>query len=840
MSPRGASPSAWVMLIALAQSSLASESLSKREVTYLDALRQRQLNRLLENRCERILQSATLPDEERAKLTFELAGLLSDRGSRTLDAEKREALWNRADQWIELHLDEVSGAGKGSLNRYRWAGQLLERAQRMRDLAMVSPQDSASLAQSLQWAKTARSMIEQVMADIRVEIETRRPTEKMGPDDLRAGQLLGLLRAAEFRLSEATLAIARAESDPVRKKEALVRCETQLAPFMKEGVAGPAHAEARLRLAEVFQLTGRSREAIALLENSPSVDIPKGYLPRKNLALAQFHLEEGSPERALEILAASEEEQLPGALWNYLKFEAMVRLASKKQSFAPVDADKLRQQALEILDEVATTYGSYWNRRGEMVIGELIRLDQAGDNLLLLARLANILRGQQQFDQAVTTYDRATSLAMEQKDFDQAARLQFDAAATLYKAKKYSAAAERFTRVAQQNPRHVLAPRALLNASYALALRQQQEGDPLLSEKYQEVLEGHLKMFADDVGTAPEVHLLLAKAFEGQKRWDQALQHYEEVPREDQRYPGSLEAIARIVHDRLMERIEAGDPDVLEQIRRTIVMLERVVRQPPEALTVTDQGKKSLAQARYVLARLLVLGPVGRPDDAVALLDQVVRDEMLDPALRARAWRMLLDAYIREGNVEKAVVLAREGFKGQESSLASALLQMSPVDPKWTESQRAALLAVIHAASERLLDQPGNLEENQRRRLRLLRGQAMERDGRVQEAVRLLGQLRAEAPRDREIAMTYARCLFAAGQFEESEKQWDQLCRGLPRGSSDWLLATYYLIAAQLKLDKGTKAKATYEFTVSLYPELGGDELKAQFETLRKAIPPSP
>ncbi|MFO0948590.1 MAG: tetratricopeptide repeat protein [Planctomycetota bacterium] len=771
-----------IMGLVLVRQQFASESPSKHEAAYIDGLRQRQLNRLLEVQCERMLLNHSLAQEERAKLTFEFSGLLSDRGSRTLDVEKREALWNRADQSVELFLDEVSGAGKPSLHRYRWAGLLLERSQQMQDLALVSPQDPVPMTQALQWATTARNLIEQAIADVRSELDGRRPMSKLGPEDLKPSQLQGLLRAAEFRRAETSLAIARAELDPVRKKEALVRTETQLAPFTKDPGIGPVYWEAVLDLAEVFQLTGRRSEAISVLERPASGELPKGFLPRKNLTLARLYLEDGDPEKSLQLLSVPKEERLEGALWGYFTFEAMVRLAAKKQAFAPEDADKLRRQSLEILDDVSNTYGSYWNRRGETVIGELIKLDQAGDNLLLLARLANILRGKKQFDEAVQMYERAYALAMEQKDFDLAARLQFDAAATLYKAKEYGKAADGFTRMAEQNPRHALAPRALINAAYSLGLRHQQEGGGQLPAKYQEVLERHLKMFADDIGTAPEAHLLLAKTFERQKQWEQALQHYEEVPREDQRYPGSLEAIVRIVHDRLMEKIEEGDPDVLEQVRRTVVMLERVVRQPPEALRTSEQGKRSYSLARYVLARLLLLPPLGRTNDAATLLGEVVEDQNLDAALRGRGWRMLLEMAVENGDSTRAASLAREGFKGQENSLMATIQQWSLADTQGNESQRAAILAVTKVACDRLLDESGGMKEEQRRRLRLLRGQVYEAEGNHQEAVRLLGQLRAEAPRDRDIAMAYARALSKAGQYAESEKQWEQLCRGLTRG----------------------------------------------------------
>lgn len=817
----------------------AREPLPNETREYLNALNARELFQLLEVQYRGLLETSDLEVSERSRLTLEYAGLLSDRAARTTDAAAREQAWRQADEAVTKFLAGATGSGQAELARFRWAGQVIGRAQRLNDLALTMPEDQSLKAAALAWARQAIQILTETERSLDTEFARRDPKSRPGPDDLKWSQLVGLGGATRFRQGEAFLVLAQSTADEREKSEALARAKTLLAGAARADPPSAATVEARLALAEVYRLSGSPGDAIRLLEQPVEPALSKALARRVQLGLARLYADSEQVDKALALLEVPPNERAEGAQWPFLTFECLLRQAAKLQAFAPDEARRKRVAALALLDKVASAYGEYWNRRGEIVIASLVTPEQAANDLPLLARLASALRRAGRIQEAIAAYDRALALALPSSDPNQAAELTFESGLTLYKAGQFAKAAERMTQVAEKYAAHPLAPRALVFAAHSLARDPMRALDAEVTRKYRDVLEEHLKRFATDLATAPEVHWMLGELMERQREWQKAIEHYQQIPTSDRRFPDSIEALAGILHDRLIKKLDQDDPETLRQLQRAIEFLQDLSEHPPRALTESEQGRVALALARYVLGRLLSLEVVGRTDEAIALLrDQVVGDKALKPGPKNRGRQLLLELYLQRGDATNAVAWATTGFDGQEGALASILARLDPEASGLSPVQRDARVRVIEAVAPRLMEHSSGMEDGQRKHLRLLQARALEAKGEHAAALRLFRALRAESPRDREVAFRLAQSLYRNAQYEESLKAWDQLRRGAPRGGADWLLAVYHIVCCHEQLGRRDEAQALLTTTLQLFPNLPTDDLEAKFAEVQSRLGP--
>lgn len=94
---------------------------------------------------------------------------------------------------------------------------------------------------------------------------------------------------------------------------------------------------------------------------------------------------------------------------------------------------------------------------------------------------------------------------------------------------------------------------------------------------------------------------MLAQFLERQKNWQEALEHYREVPPEDQRFAASPSkpspaSFTTGCSPRSRKRIRRSWPS---QPGNPIP--GRISQNPPDTLTANDQGRNALAISRYVL-----------------------------------------------------------------------------------------------------------------------------------------------------------------------------------------------------------------------------------------------
>jgi tetratricopeptide (TPR) repeat protein len=814
----------------------AAATAADQEKEFLGQLRSRGLSRLLEAEIKRYLTTPDLNRADRIALTLELASLISERGNRAADGAARSALWKESDDWTARLLGEQLGLGQRPLIRYRAAALLITRAQRMHDLGLALPKDEEVRASERQWALAAAEHLEAAVNEAEQALNEIGSADPAGSDDLKPSDLGSLIMAGRFRLGEAKVAVARSVVTDTQREQAAKEAEPLLQQVISTGASSSAVTDARLALAELYLVTGRLPDALSLLSEPANVGGSDDEKARVALMRAKLQIANGEADEALKTLDGFENPP-PWAEWQFVLFESLWKNAFKSRSFAPGEANGLRRRAMGILDKLASDYGNYWNLRGEALIADSLPSDFQSDDLSILERYARVLKNQGRLDDAAATLDRAAELANQAKDAEAAARIGFEGALVLVQAGQYDLAADRLLKLAEVYPKDERAPKALLAAAYAIARNYQKGKSKDLLLKYQDVLQKHLVAYADDPATAPEVHWLLGELLERQKNWDQAIRHYQEIPPDDRRFPTSLEAVAGIIHDRVLEKLEEGDPQTQQRVGQAISFLEKVSRDPPPSLVQSEQGRDALAIARFVLSRLLSLRSVGRSDDAERLLkEQVVGADGLQPAIRARAWTLLLELQIERGQIDEAIVTIRDGFPEAESRLIRILRDLPPLGDAPADEAKRSRIALIEALTKRTLPVVEKLKDSDRRDVRLLEAEMYRAKNDGDSEFRVLSTLRAEFPRDRPIAKALAEAQMRRGLYQESLATWEQLAKGLPRGGQEWLEVVHQMITCYLKLGRKEYATSVYKTTISLYPDLGSDTLRAKYHKLGRKL----
>ena len=799
-------------------------------IKLLEALRARKLDRLLETHAARLLRTPDLDSALAASLTLELTRILSRRGAESADDGKREALWNRADRLFADFSATNHDDGKIPLYRYRFAGQLLQRAQRMSDLAQLTPENPAPKTSSTQAARHAVKLLDQVNQTLERELDQRDRDGKANRNGLRADQLASLATATEFRLGAAWLAVARAETDEALRDEAIHRSEQLLERYSGRFSNLPIVLESHLALAELYRIAEEPDEAIAVLRRLENPETPPAVLRRSHLLLGSLLLDSGQVADALALLDVPREQRTPGAMWELRLFEALLRSAADRREEEPDEADRVQRRALTLLDSLERDYGSYWSRRGERTLLEYADLASLGADPSFTRRLANLFRGRKKYPQALESYDRVLRIALDRNDGALAAEMAYAGGAVAYEMGDFPQAAARLEKVAEQHPGDPLAPRAMLMAASALARQNAATGEEALLERYRRLLNEQLRRYGEDVATASEAHWMLAELADRTQDLDEATRHYRAVPASSPRYAASLQAVANIYHDRLVLGSENAEAARIEQ---AIEHLESALDAPSGPWSAVPVGARAIGLARFVLARLLMTTAIGRDDDAVALLrDHVVGDPALSAELRNRGWQTLLETHLRRGEVDPACAVVRAGFGDDARPLLAVLTALDPEDHALDETARALQVAVIQAACERLFPEAQTLSPADRTNLRLLQARAFSAADEHETAQRLLRQLRAEAPKDPRILMSLAANLRRQRKFRDSLRIWERLLKGLRRGSSAWLQAMANAIACHIDLGDRDAARKLLDATRTLYPRLDDPRLREKFAQL--------
>lgn len=779
---------------------------SDEHLRLLGILHDRGMTRLAEAQARAILADKQPGAPAFAKAIGVVAGIESRAATVLADAGERERAFARADKLVADFLQKHSSGTESNALRYQWAGELLLRAERLWLRSKVQPKDASLASAARQAVGDAIDRLEAIKADAGEE-----PSEN----------------AVQFRLGLAYLSAARLSPEGAARREWAEKSIAALAPIPTPPNSTTS-AEKTLAIAEAELSLGRLNQALDQLAGAADT-FPLDYRERGLVLRARIFLAAGQDENAIALLERPEGPRAPGPERLLLLIELLLERQKALRKDAADEARRLLARAVGLIELLEAEHGGYWARRGEaMLVREASPSDAEGEPKVLL-RLGAALRREGKYDAAIAAFraakDRRARPEALGPDVD------FALAETLRDAGREEEAAEAFLDFARKHPSDRRRGEALLGAALELGSDPKKLRDPARRAKYQELLERHVERVGEP-GSA-EARWRLGRLAERNKDPLAAIDHYRQVSAGEPRFAAALEARAGIYHDRFLlagNRPEAERGPTLAEARADLESgLEALARSPSMP---GDSYRRAAAAARFVLAGLTAKS--GDPDGAAALLRQRVLNEPgLPEDLALRSWRLLLEIELDRGRTGAARTIVEEGFVGVESSLVAVLGAVLP-DPDAKDAARWA--AVAEAGANRLLAQPMKLTPDQRRAVSIVLGRALLLQGDAESAERLFGRLLAENPRDADAAEGLARAQFHLGRFRESLESWQRLRAGRRRGSRGWLAASYHICQCLEKLGDREEAKGMLQLLRTLYPELGGAELRERYDELERAM----
>jgi hypothetical protein len=843
---------AWPVVFLMLAAAVADQSSDQR---FLAGLRERGLFQLAETYCVDRLQRHDLPDPQRADLVIELSRCLAE-WAVSSPPEQREPLFERASQVTQDFAQQYPQNPRLPLVRLQQALGHLARGELARQEDQLAAEKGSRLDRARNDLRGAVGELRELADQVERRLREQNLPDRSEPTGLSADQLVALQKNVQYQLARALRNQAECyPSDSPDRANCLTQAVQLLGRLAKLDPVDPLAWKSRIdlivshQLLADYQAAQRELDALLALKPPPPVELC-ARAEQIQLALATDRVAE-----AISLL--SQGRQIDGITSPELDYAWLQtylsagRAAGDAQKNA--EADQWQAKATEMVMNIEQLYGPYWTRRAGTLLARYVSNAPGGSDLAMLVRAAESSFRSGQLDDALAAYDRARALAAKQGDTDRAFDLGYVAATIEHQRGRHDQALDRYRQLALAMPDHPKAAEAHLLAIYHAAqiVKEQPQGS---LDPYTALLEEHLRTWPDGP-TADRVWRQLGRLREHQRKWPEAIRAYQAVSPDAAEYLQTVEAVAACYQAWLAELEAAAKPSQ---------QLAGKAAEWFEAMVVGPQGRLperwSPPQRFAVLAaaRLRLNHTTTGYDQTYRLLSAALQTTAdAPPQWNSAAQVLLVVSLAGQGRSREAGQLLAEISASSPEQLLSMLQGLERVAAA-ARAGRAPLpgsgrhsagvvggeLAQLQLRAIKLLAaNPNALSQTERQTLERIRAQALADTGRSEEALQAYQTLAEAHPRDGAIQEAYARLLLTRIDRASSEtarkqsietalKKWRELETKSPPQSHRWFVAKYWV--AQLHFELGNKQQAAKIVTLLqlLYPELGGPELKPQFEEL--------
>jgi tetratricopeptide (TPR) repeat protein len=176
-----------------------------------------------------------------------------------------------------------------------------------------------------------------------------------------------------------------------------------------------------------------------------------------------------------------------------------------------------------------------------------------------------------------------------------------------------------------------------------------------------------------------------------------------------------------------------------------------------------------------------------------------------------------------------------DGAQGEQ--LLATIEGLSRLTARAAPTLRKQLAEVQLQALDKLLASGTQLRRQERLRTERLRAQALADAGRTDEALRAFRALLAADADDLQLQQAMAETLLSRGDADslrQSLALWRTVEKKSAPSSSRWFAAQYAIATINQRLGDPQQAIRLISFLESLYPQMGGPEMKAKFAELRR------
>ena len=815
---------------------------------YLRGLRERRLFSVAESYCLRELDDPELSAADRVELTVELSRTMADHAAWRSGQEQTE-LWERALSIVSDELQREPESPRREMLLLQAAAVPAEQAELLAWQTRISPYDAALQSRAVATLQTAV----RGLSEVETQLAARQRTARMPSAAERAAGALTpadirlLSQEARLRMASLSVELGRLLPPGIDRTAALHDAETRLSALLRESLPDQFDWEAQLLRVQNTRLRGELDQAEsladAILRDQPAAPVRT----RAVAELVRIELARDRPDLALQRLLAEQEQQrvLPDEL-RCLNVESL--LAARDAALSrddPMLADDLLAEAARIADES----GGPWGARSRALVTVAREGAQYGPEATasLLAGRAAYQNGDR--EAAARHYAEAAAAVRDAGRLDAAPELLFTRASILLEAGDFEQAAGEFLAVADDPNAAARAAKAHLLHAYCLGKLWEERATQARREAYSAALEAHRQRFAADP-TFIDATWMLAAFEEARQQWTRALELYVAIPTDHARGPAARARVAALYEQVLQRLREIGQPpDQWEDL--AVAQLTEYLDTmplPPARLSALD------ADVALRLARILLNHREPDYSSADALLDRVigssqtaareaeVNGSTADPvwaALQNVATQLRIVSLAGQDRLSDALAILDSLPQSDPKVLLGVLNGLSEMAAGIRPERKRALGELQLKAAETLDAQRDQLDPADARLLDHCLAQAFSAVGRPNDAIAVYEQLLADAPRDKQLLRKAAELLSESSQrtaWETAKTYWRRLEALEQPGSKAWLSARLQVAATCLKLGQTEECRKLLSVTRVLYPELGGPELKAEFDALQAEV----
>jgi len=515
---------------------------------------------------------------------------------------------------------------------------------------------------------------------------------------------------------------------------------------------------------------------------------------------------------------------------DYACFETYLALwkqAEEKQNTQEIQLWQGR--AATVVREMDQLYGSYWARRAEQ---QLTGSATSGgtENVDLLRRTAENYVRQRDWEEALKNYDLAARSAQASNQPSEEYQLRLAAAAVAIEAGNLAAGVRRLREAALDFPAEQDAPLRHLTAAYYQSQLARQTDPPQL-EPYIELLRENLSRW-NEGEPAAQAAMWLAQIEFSRGNWRAATEAYLLIPPNSTHFPLAVEGV-RQASLKWFQTADAQEELVPQDVRKVIDYFEQVVLNGQSG---GGDWTATMRLASETAAQLWLNYTDSGYDSARAVIEVALRSNPNGPAgWRSRLESLQVIALAGLGKLDLAKAKLQQVQNDSPQQLFEVLQALGQMAQSASTQMRAQIAEIELTVIGMLRPNVMQLDEATRMVITTREAEALAATGKLDRAIQLYDALARQFPNDSQVQVGLARML-SRGTTQESQEaalaRWRQISRKSRTQSPTWYEAKLEIARCHIKLGNPEEAKQVVRYLQTLYPDMGGPEMKSRFVEL--------
>ena len=851
-----------LLLICLATSSGMSDETHAR---YFEQLRQRGLYSLAEAEAIARLANANLSLADKSLFAIELSRTLTEHAGFVSD-EQRDELWQRAQSVIQDLLDQEPQNPKALLLNGQLASVLVSQGDWLRAERELRPFDELMLNQA---RTVSTKATEQLQVIEKYLTEPPREVKKAGPGTLSSYELRALLHQVRWQLAQSLRNLA--ELAPIGSVERSTRASNAEQSLRRLiGVADePIQSLAKVLLVTCSRLKGdvqRASDMLTVLEKSDT-NPGEAVLDEMVAERVRIFMELQRPTEAVQLLlkTRSRRQRLTGEMW-LLQTRALNAIREITQDKRQETlAESLTEQIITAIERCEEQVGGFWGRRCRQFWDNVQTTKKYGPELDSSMQQARMDFTAGRIESALSKYALSETTARKEGQSELAMELGLTRASILLDQKQFETAASEFFRLALEYSKDQRAAKAHLLGIYSLGRLFDEKKSEQRRHAYTDAIDRHLKDYSGDA-TLNEARFLKAQLEEQRLQATQALPLYLEVEAGHVRADDAMYGAARC-YETILRRLNERRLPSADFQREAIERLSQFLLTRGDS---TDSWTVSTAEVAIRLAAILLMESSEISPAADAGTPRVTTRPQVVVSSRSRQadnWLTRVTAFVTQHSSDASNATTTEVFRKRIIPLrivaltgmgnttdAEQLLNQKSVSPAQmldiVEKLTWFLAATADEERQRIASfQRLVIQQLNRRRDELSAEQSQLLDqslistyaatGEIGKTVELAKRLSVQFAKDADKQRELAQLLSEIPKPEAvslTKQCWRRVESLTKPGSLDWLTARKEVLRACVRLDQFDEARKLIQLTKVLYPDLGGEPLKAQFGAIERDL----